>query len=489
MLIDFVKTPSPYFPKKEFKEVQSYNTIEPKMEEMDDKNKTRFCFTDKISIKGCYYVLSLDFDAFKALCSDKICIRDKIYSPREYYNLLQRNCKKWIAMSEDGKDFIEIEQTYKYSRNGKGRIYVKEFGIQSLQRDIRAILTGDYYYDIDIKNCHWNLLLCMINDYNKENPDDDITCNHIKKYCLNRDAILKRYKLDKHKLLVFLNIDKIHEGAQPHKFIKKIHAEKQEAFETFLGNDEFMKKYGETEPNPDSDNPISSHVNQMFCINENNFIQYAMKEEHTHLVPMFDGFMLDKSYEDIYTYELIDCCPKECLIKWDYKSNEWTEQDFIDFEYSNADKHQYTMMTEIQTKITADYSIEGEITDAVVKWLYSICGEDIIYYDNLIYNFHNGIYRKSATEKGHYELKMVLNKYITPHIYKEFKQYKDELDAMVVVDAEGFTIKAKVKKYEKLKSVVAKWNGLYNFITSYKTNQLTLNNYVGMSKSKQHDFL
>ena len=80
------------------------------------------------------------------------------YTQKDYI----ANCKKWLSKGIKKKGNLKTD--YKFSKYmlDKGRIYVKVFGIQSLQRDLRGFLCSDDYIDIDMKNAHNNILFFMI---------------------------------------------------------------------------------------------------------------------------------------------------------------------------------------------------------------------------------------------------------------------------------------------------------------------------------------
>ena len=445
-------------------------------------------FVDKISIAGCAYVMTMDYDTFASKYSsqwDFNVEHTDINSFETYYKRVISNCRKWFSMRKDGLEYIEIDQKYRYSerdqKNVSGRVYVEDFGIQSLQHDVRKVLTGKYYVDIDIKNCHWNILLSMINQYNDEYTDDLIKCKYIKEYCLNRSGVLEAEKAMKLDLLCLLNIDKYITSS---KFLKKLHREKMKAYDAFIDNEDYLKKYGNVETD-NKDNPVSSFVNKLFCINENKLLQAAIKQEHSHIVPMFDGFMLDIEYKDIYQHELINLCPEDSLIQWDFKSNICIDEEFHDFEKTfNPNDDSYISQEyigKVKQSIGTDI-IDGAVLDIIIEWLYKLCGDDIIYHDNLYFTYKNGIFSRNIYEKGNYELAQILSNRIVPYIRSEVVYFKNRLTEAAIDKKSDFL------KWVKAKSVFTDWNELLKCVSSCVRVQNTCQLYVSMSKYKKKDF-
>jgi len=98
-------------------------------------------------------------------------------------------------------------------------------------------------------------------------------------------------------------------------------------FHKLIKNTDYIKKYQIESTN--MENPISSKINKLFCIKENEIIQSVMKSDIC--VPMFDGFMFPKEEKENYDYLL----EEEGLIKWDYKEN-LIDIDMSDFDESKS---------------------------------------------------------------------------------------------------------------------------------------------------------
>ena len=109
-------------------------------------------FTEKINIGRCKYILSLHKETFKNIVWKKDSM-DKDGNKckfETYWRQVRKYCER--AILENG--VLKHEYKYATNTNGKGRIFVKGFGVQSLQKRLRGFLCGEYYTDVDMVNCH-----------------------------------------------------------------------------------------------------------------------------------------------------------------------------------------------------------------------------------------------------------------------------------------------------------------------------------------------
>lgn len=94
---------------------------------------------------------------------------------------------------ETGKKIYYIPVEYDFSKNtpGLGRYYAKGgISLTNCRKDIREKLAGDYYYDIDIVNCHPTILI----HYAQQAGMD---CTHLRDYVNNREQWLKKTNLSR----------------------------------------------------------------------------------------------------------------------------------------------------------------------------------------------------------------------------------------------------------------------------------------------------
>ena len=288
-------------------------------------------FNEKVSIKNAKYIYNLDFNTFKATFWDKIEV-DKSNKKRDlkvYFNCVRKYCQEVIRAQKDNEPFSIIKKKYNYSGSNKtGRIYVSGFGVQSLQNKLRKFLTGDYLVDIDIKNCHYNILYKLVLEYN-ENNQEKLIYNFLENYCLNRDKVLLQNGLNKMTLLVCLNCDEIKTNKKEkgfytkNDFLKALHLEKMIIYNSLLKNCYHISKSIQTD---NELNPISSIINKLLCEKENEIIQSVIKSKIC--IPMFDGFMFPIEEKENYDYLI----KEKGIIQWDYKDN------LINIDISNFDE-------------------------------------------------------------------------------------------------------------------------------------------------------
>lgn len=286
----------------------------------NNMNTSRLIFQDKVNVKKAKYVYNLTLQDFKYKFWNKLEVDEngRGYELKVFYNEVRKLCNEVIRHKVEGKEYALIKRKYRFSDNKSGRIYSCGFGIQSLQGNLRKFLTGDYLLDIDIKNAHPNILYELVLEYNKKHKNG-LSKFYLESYCKNREQILKQNNFTKEQFLICLNSDEIQTNKKNKGFYTKnsfllgFHSEKMKIFNAIINNTDYIKKY-EIETKNDK-NPISSLVNKLFCIKENDIIQSVMKSDIC--VPMFDGFMFPKEEKEQYDYLL----EKEGNIQWSYKEN------------------------------------------------------------------------------------------------------------------------------------------------------------------------
>jgi len=321
--------------KKVFKEDLIFNI----KNNMNDKYMDyKYDFVDIVNVTKAKYIYNLTLDDFKFKFwkDSEVDENGRSYKLKTFYNLVRKFCGEVIRNKVDGKDYALIKRKYRYSNGKCGRIFVNGFGVQTLQGNLRKFLTGDYLLDIDIKNCHPNILYKLVLEYN-ENHQHQLEYDMLEKYCKNRNEVLEQNNFNKTEMLVCLNSDKLSTNLRDktgfytkNKFLIDFHKEKMEIFKCLIKYTDYVKDY---EIKSDNDkNPISSKINKLFCIKENEIIQSVMKSDIC--VPMFDGFMFVRKDKEKYDYLL----EEDGIIQWDYKENkididmgdfnEWDSNDY-----------------------------------------------------------------------------------------------------------------------------------------------------------------
>jgi len=114
------------------------------------------------------------------------------------YDGLEQNARKSLnslkSYCKTSKKDVEINVEYSISKdcffNGLmiGRLYPSFVGLQKQRRDIRTLLCSRFYWDIDIENCHFNLIEQLCNFWNiPKSAHQHITFyNQNREECLNK---------------------------------------------------------------------------------------------------------------------------------------------------------------------------------------------------------------------------------------------------------------------------------------------------------------
>ena len=308
---------------------------------MSGLTESKFEFFDKVNVQKARYIFNQDLNGFKNTFWNKLEVKQngQGFELKTFYKEVRKFCQEVLRNKVDGEDYALIKRKYRFSDHKNGRIYTKTFGIQNLQGNLRKFLTGDYLLDIDIKNAHPNILYGLVKDYN-ETHEDKLPIFYLENYVKNREQVLKDNNTDKKQVLIMLNSDEIQTNKKNKGFFTKntyligFHKEKMKMYKKLIKNTNFVKLHEIQSDN--QSNPISSIVNKMFCIKENDLIQSVMESEIC--VPMFDGFMFDKSDKDKYDHLL----EKTGIIQWDYKDNTDFEVDMSDYDEDDSLDYEIT---------------------------------------------------------------------------------------------------------------------------------------------------
>tara|TARA_R110000803_G_scaffold162035_1_gene225653 strand:- start:1106 stop:3406 length:2301 start_codon:yes stop_codon:yes gene_type:complete len=240
-------------------------------------------FNEKANIKKCVKLSTLGNNEIKDLFWDKdMLFKDK---DKKKWSIYFRHMKKYFQLVIRNNGIIKTE--YKFGRyNLDGRLYViNSLGLQSLQGKLRNYISGEYYRDIDIKNCHPSILLFLCDKYNIEST-------FLKKYVNDRSNVLSEDNLTKLDYLIAINTDDNKTKKDKRLYNNFIHELKE--IKTKL-NDKIDDE-GYICSHTNDLNPISSKIDKILCKYENDIIQKAIdyfKVENVG-VPMFDGLLVNK---------------------------------------------------------------------------------------------------------------------------------------------------------------------------------------------------
>ena len=259
------------------------------------------------------HLLSLDKDEMKQHFWDK----DEVDEGGNKYGTFDAYCKQikaWALQVVKGK-IQSASYTHASGQKG-GRMYVKGFGLQSLQTKVKSfLLDGLDYYDYDMKNAHPTILLHLCKEHK-------LQCGALQNYVEHKEQALKENSINKFDILISLYQDKPSTRGKSSWFkcflteIAKIKAEINKRLGHLVGKTSNKK------------NPASSTLSSILGYYENEILQKVVdtigKDKVSHL--MFDGFIAKEQLD----LELFNELSKEYGIVWTHKSFE--DMDWYDYE-------------------------------------------------------------------------------------------------------------------------------------------------------------
>ena len=219
-----------------------------------------------------------------------------------YISQIKEWCEKTI--SNNG---INTTVYKKSDGNPEGRIFVKEFGIQRLSRELRNWFCCGSYLDFDMQNAHPTILY----NYMKINhPEKKLSV--LEKYIENRAKTLKLMNVDKQSVLIYMNTDKP-------KYDKN-NAVLSQLIKNFKKCREaiFLAKPIDVSPTKGSENPKSSYMNKLLCKIENDIL---MSSQVNMVVPMYDGYMTKNNINIDDEIKRLNLTPESIKynVKWSNK--------------------------------------------------------------------------------------------------------------------------------------------------------------------------
>jgi hypothetical protein len=257
-----------------------------------------------------------------------------------------------------------------------GRLQSKNNSLQRIFNGFRGILCDGITYDLDMKNCHPNILknLCdkhkieckKLVEYinNREQWLDDLMSEYKLTRCQAKSALLKCInKSETTKCLgkkIVKNKDFIEFDKETSNIIDSLYNFYEKEFEIYVKNETYNKK--------------GKLVNLLLCKIENEYlqkaIQYLTKQNIEICTLMFDGCMIYKN-EDMNIEKIIkelDKLFKSENIKWTFKEHNTELLEKLEsLETSDID----TKVTENIIEMT-DHILNGILKDRIYKDLEAV---------------------------------------------------------------------------------------------------------------------
>lgn len=304
------------------------------------------------------------------------------------YNLLRNYCAEMIKCN-----YTRLS-TYKYSGNKTdGRMFLKEKqGLQRLWNKFRGVLSDGITRDLDMVNCHPNLLLYLCGQ-------NHITTNRLNIYVNSRKEILDNiFKDDKIKKddakILFLKaindneiIDRSGKKKIKNTFFLEFDKEMKDIQNKFAEKfPELLKDCKKNKPK----NPEGSLLNNLLCKLENDILQKAIQSMRVLFkisVLMFDGLMhfirTDLIIPDRVVIDRLNTLTQEYGIKWDYKEHNTEIKAILD-ELEITDNINF-FIGETEQDV-ANYCVNNLFKNKLIK-----CQGEVYIYDNKIWTKHDTI--------------------------------------------------------------------------------------------------
>ena len=268
-------------------------------------------FIEPIDIDRAKILLTLDYETFKSLIwvDDNNNENGDFWKPETYIH----NCKKFLlnVINSNGIN----KACYKYSTKmlDCGRQYVKTFGVQSLQKQLRGYLTGELLTDYDMINAHPTILLYLCKRFYPNHQWVELN-----KYVKTRKWFLKKYKVEKSNILIMMNSQKSCTTLGIEKEFKLIQSLMYNNTPECLN---FMNKF-----KTEKQNPMGKFLNKILCIFENMILHTALSTlpKDSVKVKMFDGFMASNELDTTTTINTLNNATSEYGIKWSVKEPDTT---------------------------------------------------------------------------------------------------------------------------------------------------------------------
>ena len=426
-------------------------------------------FNESINLDKAKILLKLDYDKFKSLIwvDNNNNDNGEFWKPETYIH----NCKKFL-LNVINNNGINTSQ-YKYSTKmiDCGRMYVKSFGIQSLQKQLRGYLTGDKLIDFDMINCHPTILLYICKRFYA-----NYSWVELSKYVNTRKCYLKKYKLDKKDVLKMMNSNYISTKLkleQEFKLIQTLVYDKTPDCLAFMNTFKTEKQ-----------NPRGKFLNKILCIFENMILHTALSTmpNDSVKVKMFDGFMSSNTIDTTETINNLNTATSEYGIKWSVKEHDTSitdqlqnveveeEEEILNYENVKTKFELNHFMVEHPLLFGKEYELEGVKKYSLVNSTdFSILTKPYIYED---------------LENGKLVKKSILNRWVADKTKRSYKSL-DFIPSNTIYNSEiyntfqGFDYDTTNQQYNYNKKVVSDFQNHIGLLTDYHQESINyINNYI-----------
>ncbi|KAJ3003459.1 hypothetical protein HKX48_001751 [Thoreauomyces humboldtii] len=218
-------------------------------------------------------------------------------------DLLTRYLTRRVTGTGNNTNIFQISYHYGALSGGRGRLYAAEgVGLQSMQRDIRNAICGEYYHDIDIVNCYPTMIWHLVKQAGFECPD-------LLAYIQDRKASLLRLGTTKEDFLAAL----LTEPKRPNnKALVPIHETVYTRLVPLLKEqDQWRVLWTNTQSKEKEWNAVGSFLSLVCCDLEDACLRVLIEalEKKGFVVGtlMFDGFLVRRVTPSLLATHLRQC--------------------------------------------------------------------------------------------------------------------------------------------------------------------------------------
>ena len=141
---------------------------------------------ERVNKAVCDKLTRINFNSYISLLN----IEEEELSKEEIkdISIVYKNIKNYSKKLQ--KNNYEYEVIYDYARGRKdGRLFSQGFGIQKIKKEFRGCLIDSIYYDFDLVNAHYSILLNLC-------QKNEISCSFVSEYVSRKNDILNRFSTD-----------------------------------------------------------------------------------------------------------------------------------------------------------------------------------------------------------------------------------------------------------------------------------------------------
>ena len=413
-------------------------------------------YIEPIDLDYAKVLLTLDYNTFKSCIwsEENSNENGEYWKPETYIHC----AKKYLLNAINNNGLVKSSYKYSVKMLDCGRQYVKSFGIQSLQKQLRGYLTHKTLIDFDMVNAHPTILLYLCKRFY---PNYEWT--YLNKYVKARKWFLSKYNVSKTDILIMMNSKTINTKIPIDKEFKTAQCLLYDSTPQCL---EFMNEF-----KTEKQNPKGKFLNKILCIFENMILQTALSTLATDdvKVKMFDGFMADSNINIVDTKNALNNATSEYGIKWSVKQPDLSlvdklkdvkvqEEEILNYENVKAKFELNHFMIEHPLCFGKEYEIDGEKKYSLMNSSdFSILTKPFIYED---------------VENSKLVKKPILNRWVSDKTKRTYKSI-NFIPSNKIINTEyyntfkGFDFDTTNKTYTPHKTIVADYINHISLFTDY----------------------